>query len=149
MSTTEKITISVQRVESLCAEVQSVYERIAAKAYEYFVEGGCINGHDVDDWVRAERELFLKPPVRLRREYSDFVIDIDLPDAEPADLQIRVTPQRMLLISVPFEPRHIFRIVRFPEPIDCAGVHAEFYDGNLQVIAPIEAETVRSLGTVA
>jgi hypothetical protein len=149
MSATERITISVQRVESLCAEVQSVYEKIAAKAYEYFVEGGCINGHDVDDWARAERELLLRPPVRLRRENSDFVIDVELPDAEPADLQIRVTPQRMLLISVPFEPRQIFRIVHFPEPIDSAGVHAEFCEGNLRVIAPIEAESVRSLGTVA
>jgi len=149
MSATARITISVQRVESLCVEVQNVYEKIAAKAYEYFVEGGCINGHDVDDWVRAERELLLKPTVRLYRENADFVIDVDLPDAEPADLQIRVTPQRMLLISVPFEPKQIFRIVRFPEPIDCTGVHAEFYDGNLRVIAPIEAETIGSLGTVA
>jgi HSP20 family molecular chaperone IbpA len=145
----ERIPIAVEHVASLCAEVQEVYSRIAAKAYEYFLEGGCINGHDVDDWLRAEHELLFKPTVRLRREPSDFVVEVDLPGVEPADLQIRVTLQRMLLISVPFEPRQIFRMVRFPEAIDTAGVQTGFYDGTLKVIAPIAAETIRSLGTVA
>src|SRR5262245_2017762 len=131
MNTIERTPVRVEHVASLCAEVQNVYARISAKAYEYFLEGGCINGHDVDDWIRAERELLLMPPVRLRRENTDFVVDVDLPDTQPGDLQIRVTPHRMLLISVPFEPRQIFRIVRFPEPIDSSGVQAEFYEAQL------------------
>jgi Protein of unknown function (DUF2934) len=145
----ERTRVAVEHVSSLCAEVQDVYARIAAKAYEYFLEGGCINGHDVDDWLRAEHELLFKPTVRIHRESSDFVVEVDLRGTEPANLQIRVTPQRMLLVSVPFESRQIFCIVRFPEPIDTAGVQAELYDGMLQVIAPIAAERIRSLATVA
>jgi hypothetical protein len=30
---------------------------IAARAYELYCERGCSHGHDVDDWLQAEREL--------------------------------------------------------------------------------------------
>jgi hypothetical protein len=36
------------------------HEQIALKAYWLFLERGCVHGHDLDDWLTAEREL-LKP----------------------------------------------------------------------------------------
>ncbi len=30
------------------------HERIAAKAYELWEEGGCRHGHDMEDWLDAE-----------------------------------------------------------------------------------------------
>jgi hypothetical protein len=32
-------------------------EAIAARAYERFLARGCQHGHDVADWIEAEREL--------------------------------------------------------------------------------------------
>jgi hypothetical protein len=32
-------------------------ERIASRAYELYCARGCEEGHDVDDWLKAEREL--------------------------------------------------------------------------------------------
>ena len=29
--------------------------KIAQKAYDLYVERGCEHGHDVEDWIRAER----------------------------------------------------------------------------------------------
>jgi HSP20 family molecular chaperone IbpA len=139
MSATEPV--SMERLPNLRADVEQVYERIAARAYEYFTERGCVNGYDVDDWIRAERELLLKPNARLRREDSGFIIDVDLGNAGPADVQIRVTPRQMLVVSVAFEGRQIFQIVRFSETIDSAGVRAGFSDGKLQVIAPIATDS--------
>jgi HSP20 family molecular chaperone IbpA len=143
MSAIERTPIFAECVASLCADVEKVYGRIAARADEYFVEGGCINGHDIDDWVRAEQELLVRPAARLRRDDSDFVIEVDLADTNPTNLQIRVTSRQMLLISLPFERRQIFRIVPFPEPIDPAGVQAGSSGGKLQIIAPIVAEPRR------
>jgi HSP20 family molecular chaperone IbpA len=141
MSATEKMPVSMERLANLRADVEQMYERIAARAYEYFIERGCVNGYDIDDWIRAERELLLKPQARLRRQDSDFVIDVDLADINPAEVQIRVTPRQMLVISLALERRQIFQIVRFSETIDSAGVRAGFSDGKLQVIAPIAADS--------
>jgi hypothetical protein len=35
-------------------------DAIARRAYEIFCERGCETGRDMDDWLRAERELKLK-----------------------------------------------------------------------------------------
>jgi hypothetical protein len=33
-------------------------DRIARRAYQRFVDRGWEHGHDLDDWLEAERELF-------------------------------------------------------------------------------------------
>jgi hypothetical protein len=33
------------------------HETIALHAYWLFLERGCVHGHDLDDWLTAEREL--------------------------------------------------------------------------------------------
>jgi len=32
-------------------------EKIRERAYELFVERGCQHGHDLGDWMRAEKEI--------------------------------------------------------------------------------------------
>lgn len=36
-------------------------QRIAARAYELYRERGCRDGHDLDDWLEAERETLPSP----------------------------------------------------------------------------------------
>lgn len=36
---------------------QSMRDQIAQRAYERFIERGYQHGHDVEDWLHAEREL--------------------------------------------------------------------------------------------
>ncbi len=38
-------------------QIRTTEEAIALRAYEFFVERGGEHGHDVEDWLRAEREL--------------------------------------------------------------------------------------------
>ena len=33
------------------------HEQIAVHAYWLFLQRGCVHGHDVDDWLKAERGL--------------------------------------------------------------------------------------------
>jgi len=37
-------------------------ERVAARAYQHFQERGATDGHDLDDWLQAERELVAERP---------------------------------------------------------------------------------------
>jgi hypothetical protein len=32
-------------------------EAVAARAYQLYVERGCIHGHDVEDWIEAEKQI--------------------------------------------------------------------------------------------
>ncbi|MGA8367860.1 MAG: DUF2934 domain-containing protein [Candidatus Acidiferrales bacterium] len=42
-------------------------DRIAIRAYELYLERGCQDGHDVEDWLAAETEL-MGLPVKPARE---------------------------------------------------------------------------------
>jgi hypothetical protein len=42
-------------------------EKIAARAYQIYLERGRANGHDLDDWLQAEYEL-MELPVRKLAE---------------------------------------------------------------------------------
>ena len=37
-------------------------DEIAQKAYELYLKRGCQDGHDMEDWVRAEQELAQSEP---------------------------------------------------------------------------------------
>jgi hypothetical protein len=41
--------------------------QIRELAYEIFLSRGCSDGHDLDDWYAAERELRARLPQRARR----------------------------------------------------------------------------------
>ena len=46
--------------ESLTAEAHPTREETELRAYQIYVERGGAHGHDVDDWLQAEHELFEK-----------------------------------------------------------------------------------------
>jgi len=46
-------------------------EAIARRAYELFLERGGEDGHDVDDWLQAERELLEAARPRSRTTSSE------------------------------------------------------------------------------
>jgi hypothetical protein len=48
---------SPQTGEALTVETHPTGEEIELRAYLIYVERGGADGHDVDDWLQAEREL--------------------------------------------------------------------------------------------
>jgi Protein of unknown function (DUF2934) len=48
---------SRRRSDSLPRRRDPITEAIARRAYELFLARGEQHGHDLDDWLRAEREL--------------------------------------------------------------------------------------------
>jgi DUF2934 family protein len=37
-------------------------EKIAWRAYQLYEDGGCVNGNDMDNWLKAEREILKERP---------------------------------------------------------------------------------------
>ena len=48
------------------AEVSQVTASIACRAFELFLERGAVHGHDLDDWLAAERQLITTPTPKRR-----------------------------------------------------------------------------------
>jgi len=134
MDTTEMIP--VECVRNLAEEVQELYEAIAARANHYFVARGSINGYHVDDWLRAERDLVVKPHYKLSCAKYSVVVEMVLPVRRTPGLRIRLAPAGMLIMTQPnSDGQRIFRIVGFPESIDAMFVSAEMTGNRLRVTA--------------
>jgi hypothetical protein len=55
---------------------------IRIHAYGIFESKACESGHDLDDWLEAERELIRKAPVELIEEDLAFKVRIAVPDVD-------------------------------------------------------------------
>jgi hypothetical protein len=57
---------SRRRSDSSPQRRHPITEAIAKRAYELFLERGGENGHDLDDWLQAERELLDVPQSQVQ-----------------------------------------------------------------------------------
>ena len=51
----------------IAASAQVTHGEVARRAYDLFLARGCEHGHDLDDWLQAERELRGAPSATTRR----------------------------------------------------------------------------------
>jgi HSP20 family protein len=108
--------------------------------------------HFLEDPFSTNAERAWKPAVNLFELNSQFVIEADLAGTSPEDLDIRVTPDQILIKAASRKPdasgtRKIYlyemdrgrfeRSVQFPKPINPGDVSAEFENGLLRVTAAI------------
>jgi hypothetical protein len=54
----KKQQVSTQSVSS----PNDLQEKIAWRAYQLYEEGGCMNGNDMANWLKAEREILKQRP---------------------------------------------------------------------------------------
>ena len=48
----------------------NITDSVARRAFELFLERGAVHGHDLDDWLTAERQLGAKPAERKRAAHT-------------------------------------------------------------------------------
>jgi hypothetical protein len=61
-------TLTLAKSES--ADATSVTDSVARRAFELFLERGGAHGHDLDDWLLAERQLGAAPARKTRAANS-------------------------------------------------------------------------------
>ena len=50
-------TETASTIEQMSTAKLRLHERIAARAFELYLERGGEHGHDLEDWLRAEQEV--------------------------------------------------------------------------------------------
>ena len=65
------IPVHLKTADSVPQLLDDVRERVNRRAYENFVDRGAVHGHDLDDWLQAERELSAEPPLRADSSRSE------------------------------------------------------------------------------
>ena len=63
-------TASVSTAKPEKSSLELTEELIRVRAYQFYEERGCEDGHDFEDWLQAEAEIVGKKPAAVRSEWS-------------------------------------------------------------------------------
>ncbi len=81
----------------LFERVQKQMERIAQRAFQFFELRGRIEGHDLEDWFKAESELFQPVPVEIEDKGDQLIIRADVPGFNEDELEIGLDGARVVI----------------------------------------------------
>lgn len=152
-----KVQTAQAAIASLSSELDKTTEAVRWRAYRYFLERGGVDGKDLDDWLRAEREIIWTPGAEMTRDENTITLRVHAPGLDPEGVQITATPES---IFVQAEAAHLheaavgevclcefaekfFRRFDLPEQIDVDNVSAKLEKGILQIVA-VKAQAVKS-----
>jgi HSP20 family molecular chaperone IbpA len=131
------------------SEMERAVEAIRRRAFDYFEGRGGVFGSDVDDWLRAERELIWSPGAEMTESDKEVTLRVQAPGLEARDIRVTATPESILIqaevsheheesngkvCSCDFAER-LFRRFHLPHEIDVDKVTATLNKGTLQVAA--------------
>jgi len=156
-------TIAVQKVKDgetasvpLFDEMRRMLSDVERKAFDLFQRRGEALGHELDDWLQAERETLAAPPAELIETPDSFALRMVVPGFSAKQVQVTAAPQELIVKAEhPSEeattdaqvcwselPRNgkACRRIPLPAAIDIGKVTATLDDGMLLIKAAKAAE---------
>jgi HSP20 family molecular chaperone IbpA len=92
----QKIPATGDRSLPIFAEFDRLADRIRLQAYNLFSRRGTAEGHALDDWLAAEREVCW-PAAELAERDAEFVLSVALAGFQPNDITVTATPREILV----------------------------------------------------
>jgi HSP20 family protein len=141
--------------------MKATFDKIRKRAFEFFERRGGAPGFDVEDWVRAEHDLFWVPKVELLETEAELKIKVGVPGFEAKDLNITAQPTGILIqgnaekreektekgVSYSeFGTKSLYRRFALATPIEIDAVTANVENGMLTVSAPKKKEEKKEAG---
>jgi HSP20 family protein len=149
----QKVRKPNDRTLPIFAEFDQLAERIRMQAYNLFAHRGAGEGHALDDWLTAEREVCW-PAAELAEREGDFVLNVALAGFETGDIAVTATPREIIVKAgheheqksadkaepklrwTEFRSNNVFRRVELPAPVEVEKIAASFENGLLKIVAP-------------
>jgi HSP20 family protein len=141
---------------SLFTDMQTFFDRIREKAFSLFSQNGWIHGRALDDWLKAEREVFWVPQSELIERDKELELHISVPGFEPKDIEVTALPDSIVVRGAAthkseksegkvhfseFSDKQLYRWLTLPAAINVNKTTATLEKGVLKLIASKAAQT--------
>jgi len=141
-------------------EMKATFEKIRKRAFEFFERRGGAPGFDVDDWVRAEHDLFWVPQAELLETETDFRLKVGVPGFDAKELNITAQVNEIVIQGETenreektekgvyyseFGTKSLYRRFVLEMPIEIGAVTANVDNGMLTIVAPKRKEEKKAL----
>lgn len=137
--------------DDLCKRTSKWSERIANRAYEFFAASGFTNGHDRDDWLKAERELLKPVALGFLDATDEVIVTANVSGFDAKELSIYVNGSHLVIEGKHEridkknekegetdrgESRQIYRVVQLPASVVAKNAQAKLKNGVLELKLP-------------
>jgi HSP20 family protein len=127
------------------------FEAVQRRAFELFEKRGRETGHEVEDWLKAEHELFGWRTAKLSEKDGAYLLEISLPGFEAKDVEVTATPTEVIVhaateeqkktqegnvLWTDFGSNEIYHRFDVANPINADRVTANLENGILKINAP-------------
>jgi HSP20 family protein len=132
-------------------QIEDTFNFLTRRAYEIFESNGRTFGRDLENWLRAEKELLHPVAVNITESDEGFEVKAEVPGFNEKEIEIGVEPSRLTITgkretkkeekkgkTVCAESRsdQILRMVDLPAEIDTDKVTATLKNGVLELTLP-------------
>lgn len=146
-------------IGNLLEEVQRAVECICRRAYEFAAERGFALGHDLDDWLKAENEIFFVPTCELTETTTEYILNASVSGFKPNQVAINVESQCVTVwgkaatrredlpdgeAESEAGSREMFCQHRLPHPVVVESAKAFYDSGELTVTLPKRSEPLEA-----
>ena len=147
--------------QTLLEKVEAIAESIREQAFNLFQSRNGVDGYDVDDWLKAEKELVWSPASELTDNEKEFTARIAVPGFDAKDIHVSAMPDALIIQAetthshdakkgdvrfCEFSDKQLFRRLDLPVSVDVDKVKASVENGILQVTAPKAATKEMAAG---
>lgn len=131
--------------------IRDMFDSLARRAFSIFESNGSVAGRELDDWFRAENELFHPAHVEMSESGNAFTVRAEVPGFSPKDLDINVEGRRLTITGTRCSHEEhrekkmvysetcsnkIFRVVDLPAEVNAETAKATLKDGMLELELP-------------
>jgi HSP20 family protein len=144
-----KVTDASERLP-IFEEIAKRLEAVRQRAFDLFEKRGRELGHDREDWLKAEHELF-SPVAELAENDDAYQMQISLPGFESKDVEITAAPNEVIVhaatkgekktqqdnvLWTEFGSSDVYRRFEVPIAVIVDQVTAKLDNGILRINAP-------------
>lgn len=150
----QKVASPEDRSLPIFDEFNEVAERIRIRAFSLSQGRGLGAGHDLDNWLEAEREICW-PSAELVEEDDFFEVKVALAGFDVEDISVTATPDELIIKAAhkaeeqqssdkenvkvrwsELRSDDVYRHIELPASVDVDNITAKFRSGMLEIEAP-------------
>lgn len=159
----EVVTRTVQdQSQPFFQKMEERFVKIRERAHELFKTKGAYDGGDLEDWLRAERDLFFVPQSELKESEASYELRMAVPGFAVNDISIAVESNQLIIhgqtkkhtedrkdgaiLVSEFSSKELFRRFFLNNPVQLDKVRATLEDGILQIQLPKSTQEADKTG---
>ena len=99
------ITLSPKKIQllipnhRLLEQFENLHRAIERRAYEIFKNSGFTDGHDLEDWLKAESEFLQPAPLNIEETDSAYFVRVAVPGFQEKEIEVGVGPDRVIVCA--------------------------------------------------